>query len=155
MESSDPDFLGPAHIEIFEVLAGQATVALRNAQMYKEVPFISILEPVLVRKRKFMAMEKRRRTLFVVLGVAALFFLVICPLPLRVDGDAVVTPGHRSLVQPEIEGVIGKVLVHEGETCGAWPGLGGNGGLGPALGARGGSIEIRLRDAANESRPGF
>ena len=115
MESSDPDFLGPAHIEIFEVLAGQATVALRNAQMYKEVPFISILEPVLVRKRKFMAMEKRRRTLFVALGVAALFFLVICPLPLRVDGDAVVTPGHRSLVQPEIEGVIGKVLVHEGE----------------------------------------
>ena len=63
MESSDPDFLGPAHIEILEVLAGQATVALRNAQMYKEVPFISVLEPVLVRKRKFMAMEKRRRTL--------------------------------------------------------------------------------------------
>ena len=63
MESSDPDFLGPAHIEILEVLAGQATVALRNAQMYKEVPFISVLEPVLVRKRKFMAMEKRRRTI--------------------------------------------------------------------------------------------
>ncbi len=39
MEASDPDFLGPAHIEILEVLAGQATVALRNAQMYKEVPF--------------------------------------------------------------------------------------------------------------------
>ena len=42
----------------------QATVALRNAQMYKEVPFISVLEPVLVRKRKFMAMEKRRRTVY-------------------------------------------------------------------------------------------
>ena len=67
MESSDPDFLGPAHIEILEVLAGQATVALRNAQMYKEVPFISVLEPVLVRKRKFMAMEKRRRTSILVL----------------------------------------------------------------------------------------
>jgi GAF domain-containing protein/multidrug resistance efflux pump len=115
MESSDPDFLAAAHIEIFEVLAGQATVALRNAQMYKEVPFISILEPVLVRKRKFMAMQKRRRTLFVALAIAALFFLIFCPLPLRVDGDAVVTPGRRAMVQPEIEGVIGKVLVHEGE----------------------------------------
>jgi RND family efflux transporter MFP subunit len=115
MESSDPDFLGPAHIEILEVLAGQATVALRNAQMYKEVPFISVLEPVLVRKRKFMAMEKRRRTLFLALGAAALFFLVACPLPLRVDGDAVVAPGRRALVQPEVEGVIGKVLVHEGQ----------------------------------------
>jgi RND family efflux transporter MFP subunit len=115
MESSNPDFLGPAHIEILELLAGQATVALRNAQMYKEVPFISVLEPVLVRKRKFMAMEKRRRTLFLVLGAVALFFLVACPLPLRVDGDAVVAPGRRALVQPEVEGVIGKVLVHEGQ----------------------------------------
>jgi RND family efflux transporter MFP subunit len=115
LEASDPDFLGPAHIEILEVLAAQATVALRNAQMYKEVPFISVLEPVLVRKRKFMAMEKRRRTLFLVLGAAVLFFLVACPLPFRVDGDAVVAPGRRALVQPEVEGVVGKVFVHEGE----------------------------------------
>lgn len=116
MESNDPDFLGPAHIEILEVLAGQATVALRNAQMYKEVPFISVLEPVLVRKRKFMAMERRRRTLFLALGTAALLFLVACPLPLRVDGDAVVAPGRRALVQPELEGVVSKVLVREGES---------------------------------------
>ncbi len=115
MESQDPDFLGPAHIEILEVLAAQATVALRNAQMYKEVPFISVLEPVLVRKRKFMAMEKRRRTIYVTLAAAGLFFLVVCPLPLRLDGDAVVAPGRRALIQPEVEGVVGKVFVHEGQ----------------------------------------
>ena len=115
MESNDPDFLGPAHLEIVEVLAGQATVALRNAQMYKEVPFISVLEPVLVRKRKFMAMQKRKRTAILTLAGMGLLFLVACPLPLRVDGDAVVAPGKRALVQPEVEGVIGKVLVHEGE----------------------------------------
>jgi RND family efflux transporter MFP subunit len=115
MESSDPDFLGPAHLEIVEVLAGQATVALRNAQMYKEVPFISMLEPVLVRKRKFMAMQKRKRTAILTLAGIGLLFLVACPLPLRVDGDAVVAPGKRALVQPEVEGVIGKVFVREGE----------------------------------------
>jgi RND family efflux transporter MFP subunit len=115
MESSDPDFLGPAHLEIVEVLAGQATVALRNAQMYKEVPFISVLEPVLVRKRKFMAMRKRKRTAILTLAGIGLLFLVACPLPLRVDGDAVVAPGKRALVQPEVEGVIGKVFVREGE----------------------------------------
>ena len=59
LESSDPDFLSPIHIEMLQVLASQATVALRNAQMYKEVPFISVLEPVLDRKRKFMAWKKR------------------------------------------------------------------------------------------------
>lgn len=115
LEASDPDFLGPAHIEILEVLAGQATVALRNAQMYKEVPFISVLEPVLVRKRKFMALRKSRRVLYTSLMAAGLLFLVACPLPLRVDGDAVVAPGRRAMVQPEVEGVIRKVFVHEGE----------------------------------------
>jgi RND family efflux transporter MFP subunit len=115
LESSDADFLGPAHIEILEVLAGQTTVALRNAQMYKEVPFISVLEPVLERKRKFMAMEKRRRRLFLALGAAALLFLVACPLPLRVDGDAVVAAAHRAQVQPEFDGVVSNVLVREGQ----------------------------------------
>jgi RND family efflux transporter MFP subunit len=116
LESSDPDFLTPAHIEILEVLASQATVALRNAQMYKEVPFISVLEPVLERKRKFMALEKSRRAVIVALAAAAVIFLGIFPLPLRVDGDAVVAPVRRAQVQPEFEGVVGKVYVHEGET---------------------------------------
>jgi RND family efflux transporter MFP subunit len=115
IESSDPDFLSTAHLEILQVLAGQATVALRNAQMYKEVPFISVLEPVLERKRKFMALEKRRRTLILVLAAAAVIFLAAFPLPLRVDGDAVVAPAHSSKVQPEVEGVVSRVLVHEGE----------------------------------------
>jgi RND family efflux transporter MFP subunit len=116
LESSDPDFLSAVHIELLQVLASQATVALRNAQMYKEVPFISILEPVLERKRRFMAMEKRRRTLFFALAAVATLFLVACPLPLRIDGDALVAPGRRALVQPEVEGVVEKVAIHEGQS---------------------------------------
>src|SRR5262249_54935364 len=61
LEAANPDFLSTAHKEILQVLAGQATVALRNAQMYKEVPFISLLEPILRRKRRFMSMERGRR----------------------------------------------------------------------------------------------
>lgn len=115
MESSDPDFLSAAHLEIVQVLAAQATVALRNAQMYKEVPFISILEPVLERKRKFMALQKSRRTATYI-GVAVLaVFLVGFPLPMRVDGDAVVAPAHRAQVQPEVEGVVQNVYVREGD----------------------------------------
>ena len=115
LESSDPDFLSTAHLEILQVLAGQATVALRNAQMYKEVPFISVLEPVLERKRKFMAMEKRRRTAMLALVAAAAIFLAIFPLPLRVDGDAVVAPARSAQIQPEVEGVVSRVLVREGD----------------------------------------
>jgi len=115
LESDDPDFLTPAHIEILQVLAGQTTVALRNAQMYKEVPFISVLEPVLERKRKFMAMEKKRRALVMIAAGAAALFLAVVPLPVRVDGEAVVAPVHRAQVQPEIEGVVGAVYVREGQ----------------------------------------
>jgi RND family efflux transporter MFP subunit len=115
LESRDPDFLTPVHLELLQVLSGQATVALRNAQMYKEVPFISVLEPVLERKRRFLAMEKTRRTLYTVAAMAAFVFLVIFPLPMRLAGDAVVAPVHRAQVQPEFEGVIGKVFVREGE----------------------------------------
>ena len=119
LESRDPDFLTVAHLEILQVLASQATVALRNAQMYKEVPFISLLEPVLVRKRKFMAMEKRRRALIIAGAVAALIFLVAFPLPLRVDGAAVVAPLRQAEIQPETDGVVSKVLVKEGQLVSA------------------------------------
>ncbi len=115
LESRDPDFLSLAHIEILQVLAGQATVALRNAQMYKEVPFISVLEPVLERKRKFMAMEKRRRMLAIAAVGAVVIFLAGFPWPLRVDGDATVAPVLSAKLQPEIEGVVSKVYVREGD----------------------------------------
>ena len=115
LESSDPDFLSTTHKEILRVLAGQATVALRNAQMYKEVPFISVLEPILHQKRRFMAMSTGRRAAAVALALAVVAFLILCPLPLRVDGDAIVAPVHRAKVQPEVEGVISKVLIREGE----------------------------------------
>jgi len=115
LESADPDFLSPAHLEILQVLTGQATVALRNAQMYKQVPFISVLEPVLERKRKFMAMGKRRRTLMVAAAAAVLLFLAGFPLPLRLDGDAVVAPVHSAQIQPEVEGVVSRVYVREGD----------------------------------------
>ena len=118
-ESSDPDFLGPAHLEMIKILTSQATVALRNASLYREVPFIDLLKPVLDRKRKFLALEKRRRALLVTGAAAALLFLLIFPLPLRVVGDASVSPTQSVLVQPEVEGVVQRVNVREGDAVSA------------------------------------
>ena len=115
LESSDPDFLGPAHLEMIKILSAQATVALRNASLYREVPFIDILKPVLDKKRKFLALEKRRQALLVIGGAAALLFLLIFPLPLRVVGDATVSPSQSVLIQPEVEGTVQQVNVREGE----------------------------------------
>lgn len=114
-ESSNPDFLTAAHTELIKILSGQATVALRNAQLYHQVPFISILEPVLEKKRRFMAMRKRKRVTTTVCAVALLLFLIFVPIPLRVSGDAVVAPTRTAMVQPEFDGVVKRVLVREGE----------------------------------------
>jgi len=113
-ESSDPDFLNSAHMEMIKVLAGQATVALRNASLYREVPFIDVLQPFLEKKRKFLALEKRRRWALVAGVTALLLFLAAFPLPLRVDGPAVVGPAHSAKVQPEVAGVVNAVNVREG-----------------------------------------
>ncbi len=114
-ESSDPDFLSSAHLEMIKVLAGQATVALRNASLYREVPFIDVIGPLLEKKRKFLAMEKGRRTVVVAGAALALLFLAAFPLPLRVDGPAVVAPAHSARVQPEVAGVVQAVSVREGD----------------------------------------
>jgi len=114
-ESGDPDFLNTAHLEMIKVLAGQATVALRNASLYREVPFIDLLEPILARKRKFLALEKRRRMALIVAAALVLTFLAAFPLPLRVDGPATVAPAHSAKVQPEVAGVVESVSVREGD----------------------------------------
>ncbi|HKM85561.1 MAG TPA: efflux RND transporter periplasmic adaptor subunit [Terriglobales bacterium] len=114
-ESSDPDFLSAAHLEMIRVLAGQATVAVRNASLYKEVPFIKLLGPILQKKTKFLALEKRRRALFVAGAAAVALFLAIFPIPMRVDGTSTVASARSVQVQPELDGVVRQVYVREGD----------------------------------------
>jgi len=114
-ESSNPDFLSVAHLEMIKVLANQATVALRNASLYKEVPFIGVLQPLMEKKRKFLALEKHSRTLLVASACAAVLFLALFPLPLRVEGPAAVAPAREALVGADIEGIVKQVNVKEGD----------------------------------------
>ena len=123
-ESSDPDFLGVAQIEMIKVLAGQTTVALRNALLYREVPLISLLEP-LVQKRKALLRTTRRRGLaYAAAAAAVVLFLAFCPLPMRVAGDAVVEAQHLATVAAPVEGNVDKVYVHEGQRVAAGEVLG-------------------------------
>jgi RND family efflux transporter MFP subunit len=114
-ESGDPDFLSEAHLEMLKVLSSQATVALRNASLYKEVPFIGVLQPLVDRKRKFLALEKHRRATLIGAAVAVVLFLAIFPLPMRVDGTAVVAPSRMAHLGADFEGVIQDVKVREGD----------------------------------------
>ena len=114
-ESSDPDFLEQAHIEMIKVLAGQTTVAIRNALLYREVPLIGLLEPLVQKKQAFLRNERKRQG--VILGgiVAAILLLIFCPLPLRISGTAVVAPQSVVTLAAPIEGTIANVYAREGQ----------------------------------------
>src|SRR5439155_1618091 len=72
-------------------------------------------EPLLKQKTRFLSMEKGRRISSMALAGLVLLFLAIFPLPMRLDGEAAVSPLGRAQIQPQIEGVIKKVYVHEGD----------------------------------------
>jgi RND family efflux transporter MFP subunit len=119
MESSEPKFLNTSHLEVIKVLGAQATVALRNAALFKEVPLIGILEPLIQRKRRFLALPKSRQRSLIAFAAAAVIFLVIFPWPMRIDGESQVAPGRVAKIPSQVEGVIQNVYVREGDAVAA------------------------------------
>ena len=118
-ESGDPDFLGVAQIEMIKVLAGQATVALRNALLYREVPLISLLEPLMQKRAALLRTTRRRTMVYAAAAAIVILFLAICPLPMRVEGDAVVDAQHLATVAAPVDGNVDKVYAHEGQRVAA------------------------------------
>jgi RND family efflux transporter MFP subunit len=114
-ESTDPEFLTDAHVEMIRILAAQVTVALRNAELYKEVPFIGVIEPLMQRKKRFMALGKRRRALMLTAFTIMILVLIFFPIPMRLAGDATVEPQNTAQIQPEVDGVVRSISVHEGD----------------------------------------
>ncbi|MBI4514161.1 MAG: efflux RND transporter periplasmic adaptor subunit [Gemmatimonadetes bacterium] len=117
MESSNPEFLGEGGREAAELLAYQAAVAIRNATLYSQVPFISVLEPVAAWRRRIAAMP--RRTLAKKVGIPAAVALAVFLIPLheRISTrEAVLLPGSRMPVRATVAGVISEIRVDEGQT---------------------------------------
>lgn len=114
-EATDPDFLDVPHIEMIKILAGQATVAIRNALLYREVPLISLLEPLMQHKQALLRTKRGRRITLGVSAVLLVLFLIFCPLPLRVACPATVAAEHLITVAAPVDGIIASVSAHEGQ----------------------------------------
>jgi RND family efflux transporter MFP subunit len=118
-EAGDADFLDLPHTEMIKILAGQATVAIRNALLYREVPLISLLEPLMQRKQALFRSSQSRRLVFAGSVAAAVLFLVLCPLPMRVAGQAVVGPQHLVTIAAPVDGTVATVSAREGQRVAA------------------------------------
>ena len=123
-ESQNPDFLDLPHIEMIKILAAQTTVAIRNALLYREVPLISLLEPLVLRKRALFRTSRSRRLVYAAVATAVLLFLVLCPLPMRISGDAVVAPQQLVSIAAPLDGNVARVFAHEGQRVAAGDVLG-------------------------------
>ena len=59
-ESSTADFASPSQRELAAILANQTAVALRNAQLYHQVPMVDALGALAAKKQALLALPRRR-----------------------------------------------------------------------------------------------
>ena len=109
LENAEEDFLQENHLEVLNILANQATVAVRNALLYQQVPLISLMQPLLERKARLLAMPRARFRRLLLYASATAALLTIPPWPMRVGANAQVVSAQRLAVAGEVEGVIEKV----------------------------------------------
>ena len=102
--------------DLLAILVNQATVAVRNAQLYRQVPVPGFLRPLAERRRRFLEIPRRRRVTWTIAAAAVLILLFVVPWRLRVAGPARVLRGRRAAVTAGVDGTVMSVLRHEGDT---------------------------------------
>ena len=104
---------------LLQILVNQATVAMRNAQLYRQVPLVGFLQPLLSRKKRLMDIPRGRRVAWGVSALVALVVLFLVPWRLRLTGAARVVPGRRASVTAGVDGIVASVTKLEGDTVAA------------------------------------
>jgi RND family efflux transporter MFP subunit len=129
-EAERADFVSDVQIELAEILANQTTVALRNAELYHQVPLVEALGSLGRTRRALMEVPRRRRMVVAAVLVVAALAVTLVRWPFRVAGmGARFRPVAYADVRPLVGGLVEQVLVQEGDPV-----------------ARGAPL-VRLRDA--------
>ncbi len=118
-QSRKPLAFGSGTLDLLAILVNQATVAVRNAQLYKQVPLPGFLRPLAERRRNLLEIPRKRRLTFLAVVAAILVLLFVVPWRLRVEGPARVVPGRRAAVTAGVDGIVRSVLHNEGDTVAA------------------------------------
>ena len=105
--------------DLLGILVNQATVSLRNAQLYTQVPLAGFLKPLLEKRRQFEQIPKRKRLRIAAALAVALVVLFVVPWRFRVGGPAVVQPARRAVVTAPVDGIVASVLRREGDRLAA------------------------------------
>jgi RND family efflux transporter MFP subunit len=101
------------------VLVGQLSVAIRNAELYRQLPMVSALAPLAEKRRAWRRMDPAGRTRLVVGSVLALLVVAVVPWPIAVGGDGQVLPAAEVPVRAAAAGLVRDVQVRSGERVAA------------------------------------
>ena len=115
MESGAVGFLGDSGLEAAQLLATQASVALRNAELYGQVPLIGLLAPVADRWRRMTSLGGTAFLRRVGIPATIVIALFLIPWRERVSiRDAELIPGDRMPVRATVDGLLTDIRVDEG-----------------------------------------
>ena len=116
-EADRAEFATEHQRELAEILTNQATVAVRNARLYHQVPMADAIGAFSARKAAFLELPRRRRAIYAAAALLTVAALTLIRWPLRVVGaDPVFRPLMRAEVRSTVGGVIDRVFVREGMT---------------------------------------
>ena len=114
-ESAEPLIVGDEGRDLLQILINQATVAMRNAQLYQQVPLAGFWKPLLEKQRKLAAIPKHKLRRRLAIAAIVLLALVILPWNIRLSGTARILPGRRMALTAPVPGVIASVRHREGD----------------------------------------
>jgi GAF domain-containing protein/multidrug resistance efflux pump len=114
-EAGRTEFANETQLEVAAILANQTAVALRNAQLYHQVPMVDALEALAAKKRAVFALPRRRLQIYAAAAALVLAALALIRWPLRVVGEAAsFRPTALAPVRAFVPGVVERMLVEEG-----------------------------------------
>ena len=115
MESGTVGFLGEVGLEAAQLLATQASVALRNSELYGQVPLIGLLAPVADRWRRMTSLGGTAFLRRVGIPAAIVIALLLIPWRERISiRNAALIPGDRMPVRATVDGLLTDIRVDEG-----------------------------------------
>lgn len=114
-ESGTPDFAGDTQREVAAILANQTGVALRNAQLYHQVPMADALGALAARRAALRAVPRRRILIYMGTALLLIAALTLIRWPLRIAGsEPVLRPSGYTPVRVLVDGTIERIAVREG-----------------------------------------
>ena len=114
-EAKAIEFATETQIELAGILANQTAVALRNAQLYHQVPMVDAFGALAAKKQALLAFPRRKLQVYTAAAAVAVAALTFIKWPFRVPGEgATFRPMALAPVRALVPGVVERVLVQEG-----------------------------------------